>query len=176
MNSVLLVNFVPWRFETGVEHLDLDQQKHTTSPAKTPTENLGTELQQKGEDIKPAKCKNIFHQIDGLMMFFPENFPNCDVLVSSLSSLNPVKSSETHEEEPASQTEALVLLELLGCRKWKAILGGKPGKQTTNVWGEEVAAVAVAALGLKVQKGGLLVHCRSLGLGLVLVKELAVVF
>lgn len=55
-----------------------------------------------------------------------------------------------------------MLLELLSCRKWKASnSGGKPGKQTTNVWGEEVA-VAVAALGLKVQKGGLLACCRSL--------------
>ena len=60
--------------------------------------------QQKGEDIKPAKCLGTF--FTKLMVwwwFFRENFPNCDVLVSSLSSLNPVKSSETHEKALASQ-------------------------------------------------------------------------
>ena len=53
--------------------------------------------------------------------------------------------------------------------------GENQGNKPPMFRGEEVA-VAVAALGLNVQKGGLLVRCRSLGLGLVLVKELAVVF
>ena len=120
MNSVLLVNFCAMAVRNG-----------SWRPRSWPTKNLGTEeTSRKGEDIKPAKCLGtFFHQMMVYWWFFRENFPNCDVLVSSLSSLNPVKSSETHEEAPASQTEALVLLELLGCRKWKAILGENRGNK-----------------------------------------------
>lgn len=64
MNSVLLVNFVPWRFETGVEDLDLDQQK--TWEQRKPAER---------RRHKTSKMLgNIFHQIDGLMMIFPGEF------------------------------------------------------------------------------------------------------
>lgn len=86
------------------------------------------------------------------------------MLVSSLSSLNPVKSSETHEEAPASQTEALVLLELLGCRKWNASNSvGKTRETNHQCLGVSEVAVAVAALGLNVQKGGLLACLSFVG-------------
>ena len=184
MNSVLLVNFVPWRFETGVEHLDLDQQKTWEQSGKAERRRHKTR----------KMLGNIFHQIDGLLMIFPGEFSKlwCACFISIF-----IESSEIIRDtrRRASQsivwipwspknswfikmesTEALVLLELLGCRKWKASNSvGKTGETNHQFWGEEVA-VAVAALGLNVQKGGLLACCRSLGLGLVLVKELAVVF
>lgn len=54
--------------------------------------------------------------------------------------------------------------------------GGKPGKQTTNVWGCQKLLWQWQPWASKCKKVACLLVCRSLGLGLVLVKELAVVF